>query len=37
MLQLITIEDIGELFTDIATGELNVIGAAFVYLTLYRY
>jgi hypothetical protein len=36
MLQLITIEDIGELFTDIATGELNVIGA-FVYLTLYRY
>jgi hypothetical protein len=36
-LHLITLEDNRELFTDIATGELNLFGAEFLYLILYRY
>jgi hypothetical protein len=36
MLQLVTMEDIRELFTDMATGGLNLMGAASVYLPLHR-
>jgi hypothetical protein len=37
MLQLVTMEDIRELFSDTATGGFNRIGAASLYLPLYGY